>query len=239
MNTKLISAMAAVFAVSVYAGGAQAAALCTAGSPHPDGLTVSDVTFELANANDCYGVVTSPASDAENLGGLTLWGDSVASGGWQFLLKDAGKLTNTLEIFDEDGLNGFTYSFALDGGLTTSDPDTGDLYGDWTLTVTPEGNLPIQLDFVVVLAGGNKWAAYLFDDVVIEDSLNDGTYKLVLKAGASSNLAELSHMSFYVRDYFYPDDGEEPPTGAPEPGVLFLMGAGLLGLGMARRRKSA
>jgi len=30
-----------------------------------------------------------------------------------------------------------------------------------------------------------------------------------------------------------------PPADVPEPGVLFLMGAGLLGLGMARRRKYA
>jgi hypothetical protein len=33
--------------------------------------------------------------------------------------------------------------------------------------------------------------------------------------------------------------GGTPPFQVPEPGALFLMGAGLLGLGMARRRKSA
>jgi hypothetical protein len=34
-------------------------------------------------------------------------------------------------------------------------------------------------------------------------------------------------------------DGGGGGGAAPEPGILFLMGAGLLGLGMARRRKSA
>lgn len=33
------------------------------------------------------------------------------------------------------------------------------------------------------------------------------------------------------------DDGGTPPLGIPEPGVLLLMGAGLMGLGLARRRK--
>jgi hypothetical protein len=243
MNAKLISAMAAVFAVSVYAGGAQAAAsLCSVtGSPNSDGLTYGDVTFEGSAADDCYGIVTNPPSDAEDLGGLELWGDTVTAGGWEFLLKDGGTLSSPIEIFDEDGLNGVTYTFKLDGGLDTSDPDAdpADLVGAWTLTVTPEDDLPIQLDFVVVLAAGSGWAAYLFDDVTIEASLNDGTYTLVFDAGQSTNLAELSHMSLYVRDYFYPDDDDEPPVLVPEPGVLFLMGAGLLGLGMARRRKSA
>lgn len=35
------------------------------------------------------------------------------------------------------------------------------------------------------------------------------------------------------------DDGSLPPEQIPEPGMLFLMGAGLLGLGMARRRTTA
>lgn len=34
-------------------------------------------------------------------------------------------------------------------------------------------------------------------------------------------------------------DGTTPPDTIPEPGVVLLMGAGLLGLGLARRRKSA
>jgi len=45
--------------------------------------------------------------------------------------------------------------------------------------------------------------------------------------------ADLSHLSWYDTG------GGTPPFQIPEPGALFLMGAGLLGLGLARRRKSA
>lgn len=35
------------------------------------------------------------------------------------------------------------------------------------------------------------------------------------------------------------DDGGTPPSQIPEPGVLMLLGAGLLGLGLGRRRQTA
>ena len=47
----------------------------------------------------------------------------------------------------------------------------------------------------------------------------------------------LSHISWY--DTGSTDDDTTDDDVVPEPGVLFLMGAGLLGLGMARRRKAA
>jgi len=93
------------------------------------------------------------------------------------------------------------------------------------------------LDFVVVLKAANGWAAYLFDDELISAKDNEGEYILKIKNNGGS-VAGLSHMSIYARDYFIPDK-PDTPGGVPEPGVLFLMGAGLLGLGMTRRRKSA
>jgi uncharacterized protein involved in exopolysaccharide biosynthesis len=47
---------------------------------------------------------------------------------------------------------------------------------------------------------------------------------------------DFSHASGLLR---VTDGPDIPPEEIPEPGLLFLMGAGLLGLGMARRRKSA
>ncbi len=48
------------------------------------------------------------------------------------------------------------------------------------------------------------------------------------------NGKDVSHISVYYRG-----GGGTPPQQIPEPGVLLLMGAGLLGLGLARRRKPA
>jgi len=44
---------------------------------------------------------------------------------------------------------------------------------------------------------------------------------------------DVSHISVYYRE------GGTPPFQIPEPGMLLLLGAGLVGLGMARRRKAA
>lgn len=48
------------------------------------------------------------------------------------------------------------------------------------------------------------------------------------------NARDISHISVYYRQ-----GGGTPPQGVPEPGVILLMGAGLMGLALARCRKSA
>lgn len=47
----------------------------------------------------------------------------------------------------------------------------------------------------------------------------------------------LSHVNLY--GILKSGGGDDPPQDVSEPGVLFLLGAGLLGLGWARRRKAA
>jgi hypothetical protein len=51
---------------------------------------------------------------------------------------------------------------------------------------------------------------------------------------ATATGQDLSHLSWYDTG-----GGGDDDEVVPEPGVLFLMGAGLLGLGMSRRRKCA
>jgi len=78
----------------------------------------------------------------------------------------------------------------------------------------------IYQDFVLALKAGNYFSLYYFA-VPVESltfHLPDGT-------------AALSHWTVY--------GGDETTVTVPEPGILFLLSAGLLALGIRRRRLSA
>lgn len=73
---------------------------------------------------------------------------------------------------------------------------------------------------------------------------DDGTYatpftKLPFPLTGGSLVKDVSHISVYYRNGDGDGDGGggTPPSQIPEPGMLLLLGAGLAGLGLARRRK--
>ena len=127
----------------------------------------------------------------------------------------------------------------FDGKWNSSDTgfvDTSDLFdfygGGASGSFTYTGSDSIEdIMFIFKDGAGTNLVGYLV-------TADDGTYntpftKLPFPLTGGSTVKNVSHISVYYRD----GDGGTPPSQIPEPGTLLLLGAGLAGLGLARRRK--
>lgn len=193
------------------------------GGPTGGALAVTDVTYNSANSENCYGVV-SGNDTAADLNSVSIFGQN----NWKFLAKSDSGGTDTSDPFEVNGTD-YTFTLKANQGLG------GWGSGGWTLTVAPGTGLPISMDFVAVLKGGNGYAAYLFDDVAVNAN-NTGTFTMsILNRGGQ--IAGLSHLSLYAR--VGEGSGSDDDTDVPEPATLALMGLALGGLGLTRRRRKA
>lgn len=222
VTTLLGSLAIGIASLAAFAPSAQAAGLCSTNS-QTGGISVSNMTYEGANANDCYGTLagnltptglTSLVNDTAQDPAQT-WGDR-----WTYLAK-------------ADGTDG---TATFQGLYFTLSPSTfGDNAGSWLLKVEDKNgstplNLPTTLDFIAGLKGGSgdtSLALWFFDDVVVNNGDNEGTFEIVF-LNNGRNTPDLSHLDLLVR-----------PSEVPEPASLGLLGLGLLGLGALRRRRVA
>lgn len=131
---------------------------------------------------------------------------------WLFAQKD-----DDLDGTDETNID---IGFALVGNLLSGEWSIDDIWGLYDSVM------------IVVKGGAGNISPDVYVGYLIEFGETMGSYDtpFVSGAGPDQNPADISHISVYVRG-----DGQS----VPEPGTLALLGLGLVGLGIARRRKLA
>jgi hypothetical protein len=216
MRSKWFASAVVLGAVGMGSGSAWAAA-----------CNVQDVTFSstypsnLMSATACSNALDG-GGNTPNLTELAnLWGAGFVEG---VTIGNAGNGSATGGTV----LGGF--KFTLSGVAAT----TG---GTYSLGIQDTNglslpNLPYSLDFVLYLKGGNAdTSAYFFDNTQV-DASGGGAWTITFLNGGGNNPA-LSNISLWVREG---ETGTPPSGSTPEPSSLALLGLGLIGLGVARRR---
>jgi len=221
MNKTNVVKVLTLLSLVLGAASANAGLLCS-GVDYNGDLSTTDVTFRGDNADDCYGKMSGNDTGNQGTGIDTL--NAAFGPSWELLAKDDNPTSGT-----SDSGSFMDVNFTLSSTAGTS--------GSWTLSWEEQvvDALPLTMDFAAVLKSGTGYGIYFFDDETFADETGNGTGTgngtwEISFLNNGGNIGAISHFSLYVREGTPP-----PPPSVPEPGTLFLMGLGLLGLARARK----
>ena len=220
MIIRKLALAAAVLAATAPLSGAAYAAACTGVST--GNADTSDVTLGAVASDQCLIAVGNPQGQGQGDGNPSVFSGTFGTG-WSLLAKVGGSaIVEGSQPFSV-GTSNFSVTFVRDAGNKT---------GTWSLTSSLAGTV----DLVFAMHASNRSGSFLFDnEAFLAGTQKSGDWKIEWENNGG-NASDYSNLTLFYRDPSFPNPNPGPGPSVPVPGSIALLGLGLVGLGLVRRK---